>query len=245
MSYTVHEVAKLSGVTIKTLYHYQKIGLLLPEKIADNGYRYYGDDQLERLQQILFYRELDFSLEQIKNALENMPNRTRCLSEQHALLKARQQRLEAILDTLEKTLSLTKEGAKMSSEKMFHGLNQEEWKDTLSEQNDYLQKEYGFKLDTNEIDAEAMNCKAAEATEFMAFMAAALKNGISANHENVMIAIEKHITFLQKDYPLDAAGFAAQSRFFLSDDFHRGMLEAQQTGLSYYICIAAENYALK
>ena len=53
MPYTVHEVAELSGVTIKTLYHYQKIGLLMPESIAENGYRYYGEKELKRLQHIL------------------------------------------------------------------------------------------------------------------------------------------------------------------------------------------------
>ncbi|WP_229106613.1 MerR family transcriptional regulator [Paenibacillus sp. 1001270B_150601_E10] len=63
MLYTVHEVAKLSGTTIKTLYHYQKIGLLLSAIVMENGYRYYGVHELERLQQILFYRELDVSLE--------------------------------------------------------------------------------------------------------------------------------------------------------------------------------------
>jgi len=66
MSYTVHEVAKLSGVTIKTLYNYHRIGLLMPERIAENGYRYYGDKELKRLQQILFYRELGFPLKKIK-----------------------------------------------------------------------------------------------------------------------------------------------------------------------------------
>ena len=54
MSYTVHEVAKLSGVTIKTLYHYHKRGLLMPESIAENSDRYYGEKELKRLQQILF-----------------------------------------------------------------------------------------------------------------------------------------------------------------------------------------------
>ncbi len=73
MSYTVHEVAKLSGVTIKTLYHYQKIGLLMPESIAGNGYRYYGDKELEQLQQILFYRELDFQLEKSKLPCRTSP----------------------------------------------------------------------------------------------------------------------------------------------------------------------------
>lgn len=80
MLYTVNEVAKLSGTTIKTLYHYQKIGLLMPEIVTENGYRYYGENELKRLQQILFYRELDFSLDSIKAALDHEPDRLRCLS---------------------------------------------------------------------------------------------------------------------------------------------------------------------
>ena len=75
MAFTVQEVANISGTTVKTLYHYQKIGLLLPNMIGENGYRYYTENELERLQQILFYRELDFSLEKIKTALESEPNR--------------------------------------------------------------------------------------------------------------------------------------------------------------------------
>jgi DNA-binding transcriptional MerR regulator len=54
MSYTVHEVDELSGVTIKKLYHYQKIGLLMPESVAENGYRYYDDKEIRRLQQIFY-----------------------------------------------------------------------------------------------------------------------------------------------------------------------------------------------
>lgn len=63
--YTVTEVARLAGVTVKALHHYHKIGLLKPCKVTEAGYRLYGTKELERLQQILFYRELDFSLEQI------------------------------------------------------------------------------------------------------------------------------------------------------------------------------------
>ena len=93
MAYTGKEVADLSGVTVKTLYHYQRVGLLLPDSIGKNGYRYYTDKELERLQQIMFYRELDFSLGQIKIALENEPNRLICLEQQRTLLIERKERL--------------------------------------------------------------------------------------------------------------------------------------------------------
>lgn len=243
MSYTVQEVAKLSGVTIKTLYHYQKIGLLMPERIAENGYRYYGDKEVKRLQQILFYRELEFSLENIKKALDNEPDRLHCLREQYSLLKAKEQRLAQILRTLEKTIRHEEEGVPMSKENMFNGLNAKEWEEAIAGQNEYLQKNYDFAIDTSNIDAEAMNRKAKEAAEFMAFMATSLKNGVSVNDKSVFDAIEKHIQFMQQDMDIDANGFAAQARFFMTDDFHRKMMEDQQTGLSYYICCAAESYA--
>lgn len=243
MSYTVHEVAKLSGVTIKTLYHYQKIGLLMPESVAENGYRYYGDRELERLQQILFYRELDFPLEKIKAVMESEPSRLRCLCEQKALLMARQQRMSSILHTLEEAIIHAEKGATMGKEKMFAGLNNQEWEAALEPQNGYLSENYGYSIDTGAIDADTMNEKANEAAEFMTFMADALRNGVSVNAEEVHSAIEKHIRFMQSSMEMDAQGFAAQSRFLMTDEFHRQMLEAQQTGLSYYICCAAESYA--
>lgn len=245
MAYTVHEVVKLSGVTIKTLYHYQKIGLLLPESVAENGYRYYSDKELKRLQQILFYRELDFSLENIKTTLDNEPDRLRCLCEQYSMLQVREQRLAGILRTLEETIQHEQKGVLMSKDKMFTGLNKKEWEDALGKQNEHLQEKYGYEIDINEIDSDAMNEKASEATEFMSFMTTSLKNGISVNDTSISDAIEKHIQFMQQDMSIDAKGFADQTRFLMTDNFHRQMLEGQQTGLSYYICFAAENYAAK
>lgn len=243
MLYTVHEVAKLSGTTIKTLYHYQKIGLLLPEKVLENGYRYYGENELKRLQQILFYRELDFSLERIKTALDHEADRLSCLREQQTMLQERQYRLTGILKTLAEAIEHEEGDERMTAEKMFEGLNREEWERALAKQNEHLEDKYGFQLDTAAIDVDGMNEKAAEATAFLSFMAEALRSNLGVDDDRVAGAVEKHIAFLQKDHSLDAQGFVAQSRFFLSDEFHRSVLEGQQTGLSYYICAAAENYA--
>ncbi|WP_397334090.1 MerR family transcriptional regulator [Paenibacillus macerans] len=99
MPYTVKEVSALSGVTVKTLHHYHKIGLLLPCEISEAGYRLYGMKELERLQQILFYRELDLPLVQIKLLLEGEPDRAAILKEQKALLHERKHRLETMIQT--------------------------------------------------------------------------------------------------------------------------------------------------
>lgn len=68
---TIHKLAKLAGVSVRTLHYYDEIGLLRPSRIGENGYRYYESAEIARLQQIMFFRELDFSLERIKEILDS------------------------------------------------------------------------------------------------------------------------------------------------------------------------------
>src|SRR5512144_287467 len=67
--YTVKQLSKLAGITPRTLHHYDEIGLLKPTHVGENGYRYYGEEAVLRLQQILFYRELDLPLDDIKKIM--------------------------------------------------------------------------------------------------------------------------------------------------------------------------------
>lgn len=102
---TVHEVAKLAGVSVRTLHYYDEIGLLRPDGASDAGYRLYGSKAMERLQQILFFRELDFPLGEIA-AMLNAPNynKTDALKNHKALLLLKRERLDAILSLVDKAL---------------------------------------------------------------------------------------------------------------------------------------------
>lgn len=96
---TVHEVSKLAGVSIRTLQYYDKIGLLHPAKYTESGYRLYDDTALEKLQQILLFRELEFSLKDIKAIMDN-PNfdRRKALEQQIALLTLKKEHLKNLID---------------------------------------------------------------------------------------------------------------------------------------------------
>ena len=96
---TVHEVSKLAGVSIRTLQYYDKIGLLHPTGYTDAGYRLYDDADLERLQHILLFRELEFPLKDIK-AIINSPgfDRGRALDQQIELLKLKKERIENLMN---------------------------------------------------------------------------------------------------------------------------------------------------
>lgn len=245
MLYTVKEVKKFTGVTIKTLHHYHKIGLLFPHEINDAGYRLYGEKELERLQEILFYRELDFSLNDIKKALEDEPKRVECLVKQQELLLARKQRLDCLLNTINESIVLSKRGEIMDKSVMFQGFNKEEWKDALSEQNEYIKDKYGYDMpEINDDQVNEMNEAAMEAQQFMNNIKDALKNNIKANDISVQETLKNHIEFLNKrGHNINAKSFVDQTKFFLEDDFHRSMLENQLTGLSYYLYTAADMYA--
>ncbi|MGG1313195.1 MerR family transcriptional regulator [Cohnella laeviribosi] len=248
MLYTVKEVASMSKVTIKTLHHYHKIGLLVPYAISEAGYRLYGEKELERLQQIRFYRELDFPLEKIKELLSGEPDRLSILSQQAELLLARKQRLEQIMETLKKSMDCMEKGEPMNHKEMFKGFeSEEEWKEALREQNEYLKETYDYDLlEDARIQVPEMNEQAAEAITFMTQMAKALKTGVKHCDEQVRELIRSHLEFLNEHgHRISVADFAAQTRFFLHDDFHLRMLEERQTGLAYYLCAAAESYLEK
>lgn len=245
MLYTVKEMSQLANVTIKTLHHYHKIGLLLPCKVSEAGYRLYGMKDLERLQEILFYRELDFPLTKIKQILDGKPDRLSVLSKQRKLILARKQRLEQLVQTLDVSIEHTRKGTVMDKSALFKGFeSEEEWKEALSEQYEYLNEKYGYDLQVETpIDVQSMNESALEAKRFMGGMAQALKDGLRVDDKKVQQLIHRHLDFLNDHgHETTAADFAKQTRFFLNDDFHLKMLESQQPGLSYYLCIAAETF---
>lgn len=246
MEYTVKEVAELTGTTVKTLHHYHKVALLEPCRITDAGYRIYGIKELERLQEILFYRELEFSLKDIMKALKDESNRIETLKKQHKLLRERSERMDSILKTIEESIIFAEKGENMDQSNLFKGLNKEEWKEALSEQKEYLSKEYEFEMDTEAIDADALNEVSTESERFMNFLANALKDKWNPNDDRLESELSRHIEFLNShDMPTDSKELVETAWFFIEDDFHRDMLENQQTGLSYYFYTVAEMYALK
>ncbi len=120
MYYKVKEVAELGGVSIRTLHHYDKIGLLKPDAISPAGYRLYTERNLEHLQQILFFKELDFSLQVIK-AMINSPSfdRKHALSSHKDLLIKKKLRLEKIISSIDNTIETLEGGKTMNKKEMF------------------------------------------------------------------------------------------------------------------------------
>ena len=121
--YHIKEAAQLSGVSIKTLYHYDKIGLLVPLK-SENGYRTYSQEDLERLQVILYYKYLGFSLEKIAELLkEDTTDILSHLTRQLDYLTQERQHLDTLISTLQKTIQEQKGEIKMTIQEKFTGFS--------------------------------------------------------------------------------------------------------------------------
>jgi DNA-binding transcriptional MerR regulator len=125
--YTVNQIAKVSGITPRTLRFYDEIGLLHPTRVGENGYRYYDEQALVKLQQILLYRKLELPLEEIKGILESRDYDPLAALENHrqALCK-RIDQLELLKTTVEKTILFMKGEVKMTADELFHGFSDEQ-----------------------------------------------------------------------------------------------------------------------
>ena len=125
--FTVKQLSKLAGVTPRTLHHYDAIGLLKPSRIGENGYRYYGDESLLHLQQILFYRELDLPLEEIRTIMGRRDFELVPALEHHKkALAKRVERLERLIQTVDKTISHIQGENSMSKKQLFAAFSEEE-----------------------------------------------------------------------------------------------------------------------
>ncbi len=120
----IKELAELSGVSVRTLHHYDAIGLLTPETDAVNGYRNYSDEDISRLQQILFFRQLNFKLGQIKDILDSPRYVKReALQMQKDIILKEHARLESIVKLIDKTIKEEKGEIIMTNEEKFEGVD--------------------------------------------------------------------------------------------------------------------------
>ena len=121
----INEVVKITGVSARTLQYYDEIGLLIPQKL-DNGYRDYSEENLEKLQKILFYRFLKFKLNDIRELWEGDFDNLKILEQQRELILREKEKFEVILHNIEKTIRNYKGEQTMTIEEKFNGFKKED-----------------------------------------------------------------------------------------------------------------------
>ena len=150
MEYTINKLAGLSGVSTRTLRYYDRIGLLPPSGLLPNGYRIYRDREVDLLQQILFYRELEMPLDEIRRILSDPAYDPDTALASHLIsLRAQEKRIGTLITTLEKTLSAQKGGTIMQDNEKFEGFK----KDLIRENEEKYGAEIRARFGDETIDA--------------------------------------------------------------------------------------------
>jgi DNA-binding transcriptional MerR regulator len=144
MEYTVQKLGRLAGVSTRTLKYYDEIGILKPARINSSGHRIYGQAEVDRLQQILFYRELGVSLESIKNIVTAaFFDGTMALREHHDKLLEKRKQLDLLIANVEKTIALTEGRTTMSDKEKFEGFKQKLIDENEKKYGEEVRQKYG------------------------------------------------------------------------------------------------------
>lgn len=144
MEYSIKKLAEMAGVTSRTLRYYDTIHLLKPKRINSSGYRIYGEKEINRLQQILFFREFEIPLEAIKSYLDepNFDHTEALILHRHQLL-ARLDRLDQLLGTLDTTMANIKGETTMTDNQKFKGFKQQQLTDNEAKYGKEIREKYG------------------------------------------------------------------------------------------------------
>lgn len=144
MEYTVQKLANLAGISTRTLRYYDEIGILKPARINSSGYRIYGQAEVDRLQLILFYRELDLNLETIKQIITSEAfDKTAALKEHRKQLMAKREQLDLLISNVEKTIEVNEGRSKMSDKEKFEGFKKSMLDDNEKKYGKEIREKYG------------------------------------------------------------------------------------------------------
>ncbi len=250
MSHTVGTVARLAGVTVRTLHHYDEIGLLRPSGRSDAGYRRYGDGDLDRLQRILFYRELGFALDDIRTVMrDGGGDASGHLRRQHAMLLDRIRRLERMAASVEKALEARTMGISLTPEERFevfgdfdpdeHAAEVEErWGDTDAYRESQKRASRYTKADWQRMKAESQ----ANGERIVAAMSA----GLPADSDEAMDAAEEHRQHISRwFYDCSVEIHRGLGEMYLADPRFTATYEKIAPGMAQYLHDAIEANAAR
>ena len=245
MAWSIAEVARMSGVTSRTLRHYDEIGLLHPAYAAANGHRYYEQDELLRLQQILVLRELGVGLPQIGRILDEQTDRLVALREHHKRLLAERDRLSRLAATVARTIDEL--GGTMSDvrinrpENLFEGFDDAQYADEARERwpADYARSQQ-YVATLTEQDKERLG---REGTAAMIRMAELMAAGTPVDDEAVQAEIHEHYLGMCRFWTPNAASYAGLGRMYVDDGRFTATYDKIAVGLAAYYRDAIAIYA--
>lgn len=239
----VSEVAKLARISVRTLHHYDEIGLCKPSARSRAGYRLYAPADLERLQQVLFFRELDFPLDEIQRIVTDPEfDVTAALRLQRKLLTDKTARLRAVIAAVEAALSARERGTTMSNEERFSVFGefnpadyeeeaQARWGETAAYRESQARTKNYRKEDWQKIQAEG--------DALFRELAALLRAGTPGGSPEAMAIAERHRQYIDRwFYPCPPSMHGGLGEMYVADERFTANIDRHAEGLSAYARVA-------
>jgi DNA-binding transcriptional MerR regulator len=242
VEYTVQKLGLLAGVSTRTLRYYDQIDLLKPARINSSGYRIYGNQEVDRLQQILFYRELGVSLEEIKHLITSPAFDADCALKEHRkrLLEKREQ-LDRLITNVELTLAQREGTTTMSDKQKFEGFKQKLIDDNEKEYGEEIRAKYGVEqVEKTNSKIKGMTEQQSAQLEQLAqdihtTLAEAFTTGNPAG-ELAQRAAELHrqwLSFYWDSYSKEA--HAGLARMYVEDERFKAYYDSNQPGTAEFL----------
>ncbi|PAE41101.1 MerR family transcriptional regulator [Bacillus sp. 7884-1] len=249
MEYTIQKLASLAGVSTRTLRYYDEIGILKPARINSSGYRIYGQEEVNTLQQILFYRELGVGLDSIKEIVTAPSfDGAKALREHREKLLEKKERLDLLIANVDKTIALTEGRITMSNKEKFEGFKKKMVEDNEKKYGKEIREKYG-KESVEASNAKVMNMTEEQYQEVTALaeqihttLAKAFKTGDPAG-ELAQKAAELHkqwLTYYWKEYSKEAHAGLAQ--MYVDDERFTAYYDKEQPGTALFLKDAIHIY---
>lgn len=242
MEYTVSGLAKLSGVSPRTLRYYNEIDLLTPAKINDSGYRIYGQEQVDRLQQILFYKTMEVPLEEIGDILDakGFDPITALKSHRKRLINKRNE-IEKLLHNIDQSMNELKGGRQMSNKEKFEGLKEKMIRDNEARYGSEVREAFGDEVvdASNEKLRKMSQAGHEKATKLGIIIIEKLKEGFATGETSGELATE--IYELHRDWIMcywpsySAEGHKGLGDMYVQDERFKEYYDKEQEGLAQYL----------
>jgi MerR family transcriptional regulator, thiopeptide resistance regulator len=234
---TVGDVAELAGVTVRTLHHYDEIGLLSPSDRSDAGYRLYSYEDLARLQEILVWRRLGFSLVEIGAMLDEPSyDRLSALERQRELIEHERERLGAIAHALDAALAAHRNGTRLKETTMFEGFDPSEYQDEARERWGQTEAYRESTRRTEQYGEQQWRAIRAEGDAIVEDFVALLRAGEPSDGEAARAVAERHRRHIsQWFYPCSRAMHRGLGDMYIADERFARTYEQQATGLAAFV----------
>ncbi len=249
MEYSVNKLSKMSGVSARTLRYYDEIGLLKPMKVAYSGYRIYGQSEINILQQILFYRELNFPLNKIKKLLTNTDfDREQAFQNHLSELQQKRKQLDKLINNVAKSIAAMKGEAQMSDNEKFEGFKQLLVDENERKYGKEVRKKYGDKT-VSESNAKLMGLTQEQfddgerlRIEFEETLKIAFVSGDPAG-ELAQKACDLHRQWLCVFYPkYNKEYHKGLGEMYVADERFRANYDKLASGCTEFLCDAINVY---